>query len=309
VGTDPRLLGIPPRFRAHVPPRGADEVGRRVGALIGALFLLALVPGCLTLSPSRPVAVQALDAETNKPIPGAEVHLSYPLNQSPFAPADCSATAGPDGIARLSATPYGDEGVHVGVSAPGYLSEGKALTAEFVQAIERAQFFEAVERRPANVVVALYAGPNPTVELVLPVGYRGLVKAEVVARNDIPCPPGQRSFSTTVPASGVVQVTGPLLLRRVGEADFGARFADGTPLRITGEEKNVGLWLLSAEGTSRYTFYVGTPREHDDYLRLTPVQAKAAREVAGGGKGGGRGRGGRRGNQSSSDSSTGGTMP
>lgn len=277
--------------------------------MIGALLVLALAPGCLALSPSRPVAVLALDAETNKPIPGARVRLSYPLSESPFAPAECSATTGPDGIARLSATPYGDEGARIDVSAPDYLSDGKALTDEFLQGIERAHLFEAVERRPANVAVALLAGPSPSVELVLPSGYRGVVKAEILARSDMPCPPGRRSFVAAVPTSGVVQVVGPLLLRRVGETDIRARFADGTPLRVSGEEKDVGLWLLKAEGASRYSFYVGTAREHDDFLRLTPIQDKAARQVSGTGRGGGRGRGGRHGGQSSSDASSGGTAP
>ena len=256
------------------------------------------------------MVVQAIDLETNKPIAGADVHVSYPLSsQSPLAPSECSATTGSNGIARLSAKPYGDEGIRVDVSAPGYLSDGKALTVEFVKAVEKAHLFEAVEQRPVNVVVALYAGPSPSVELVLPINYRGIVKAEILARDDIPCPPGQRSFSASVPASGIVQVTGPSLLRRVGEADIRARFVDGTPLRISADEKDVGLWLMNAEGMSRYSFYVGTAREHDDFLRLTPIQANAQRQAGGGGKGGGHGRSGRHGGQSSADSSGGGTMP
>ena len=85
----------------------------------------------------RPVAVQALDAETRQPIPGATVRLWYPGVEPARAPYDLFRTTGDDGIAHLHAAPYGEGGVMMEVTAKGYLFAEKDLTVEAVQAIAR----------------------------------------------------------------------------------------------------------------------------------------------------------------------------
>jgi hypothetical protein len=275
--------------------------------LICPALLLATAPGCQALHRYRPVAVLARDAETQKPIPGAEVSISYPLTPPTRAPWDSCGTAGDDGIARLRAAPSGDAGILVRLTAPGYLSEEKNLSVEAVQAIEPAHLFEATDRRPVTFVLDLYPEPGPTVELVVPTGYRGLVKAEVRVQDDAPCPPGQRCFSCVVPASGVVQVTGPPLLRRVYGTDFRARTADGAPLSPRPTGSDVGLWWLKCEGSSQW-FLVGTQGEYDSLRRSGPAEG-AAESRSPGGKGEGRGRRNRRGNQPPADAGPVGTGP
>src|ERR1700733_2519280 len=206
-----RLAEGRPRMRSG---RGKEE--RRfmqTRCLIYPVLLLALACGCQTLHRYRPVAVLARDAETKKPIPGAEVQLSYPLTQASLAPYNSRGTTPEDGIVRLRAAPYGDLGVRVEANAPGYMYEEKYLTVAEVQAIEPAHWFEDVDRRPAAVVLELYADPHPTVELVVPTDYRGRIKAQFHIEPDAPCPPGQRCFTFTVPPSGVVQMIGPPLLQ------------------------------------------------------------------------------------------------
>src|SRR6516225_1726759 len=108
--------------------------GRRLRYLAWAALLLALAPGCQGLFGSRPAPVLVRDAETKEPIPGAEVRLSYPPTQLPVGPPDCSEKTGDDGVARVQAAPYGDGGIAVGVTAKGYLSEEKVLSAQAVRA-------------------------------------------------------------------------------------------------------------------------------------------------------------------------------
>jgi hypothetical protein len=106
---------------------------RSARCLIPPALLLALAAGCQGLLGYRPAPVLVRDAETKRPITGAEVRLSYPLRQLPVGPPDGSETTGDDGVARALAAPYGDGGIVVGATAKGYLSEEKVLSAEVVR--------------------------------------------------------------------------------------------------------------------------------------------------------------------------------
>jgi hypothetical protein len=270
--------------------------------LVSPALLIAFAPGCQVFPRSRPVPVLVRDADTQKPIPGARVQISYPLAQSPLAPHASTEPAGNDGIARLYATPYGDAGIVVQASAGGYLTEEKVVPIKTVEKIEPTGLFEAAEQRPACVVLELYTEEPPsTVELVLPAGYRGQVQAEVRIEDDMPRAPGQRHFRYTVPASGVVLVSGPDLFRHYSTFDFTARFADGPLLSQEAKDGEVGFWCLKSAGRF-YTFFVGTRQEYElcrpqlkDDFGL-PIGRKG-----GGGRGGHGGRGGRRGGQPSPD--------
>jgi hypothetical protein len=160
----------------------------------------------------------------------------------------------------------------------------------------------------------MYAGPRPTVELVVPSGYRGVIKAEVQIQEDAPCQPGQRYFSYEVSPSGAVQVAGPALLRRVFSLgvyslDVCAKYADGTVLSRDAKDAEVGCWWLKCEGSTHF-FLVGTRKEYDA-LRHSEEREGGGEErrPSGGGRGEGRGRRGRGGSQSSSSSGSAGTVP
>jgi hypothetical protein len=250
------------------------------------------------------VTIQARDAETKQPIPGAEIHLTYPLAQSSTAPWQSVGATGNDGLAHLRAAPYGQAGVLLDVSAPGYLNEQKNYPTAAVEAIKPAGFFESGERQSADFVVDLYTGPSPEVELVLPDGFRGMVKVGVKIDDSATCPPGQRKFSYTVPPSGTLEFTGPPMLRRVFSPDFNARYANGTPLSRKPQDDEIGFLCLRSEGGYDY-FVVGTRAEYEE-LRRADRRDDSGSRSSGGGKGGG-GRGGRRGrggNQSATDSSS-----
>jgi hypothetical protein len=247
-------------------------------------------PGCESLHRYRPVPVLVRDAETKRPIPGAEVHIRYPLTRSSTAPCLSSETTGSDGIARLRAAPA-EGGLTVDAAANGYLPQTLGLTAEAVGKIEPAHLFEDAGQRPAGLVVEMLAGPHPTIELVVPNGYRGVVKAEVHIQEDALCPPGQRRFTYPVDPPETLQIVGPPLLRRVYPPDFRAKYADGTVLSQQAADTEVGLRPLRSEGDVQ-VFVIGTKDDLDRWLPVREPGQDDSRPRQDHGGGGRHGRGG-----------------
>jgi hypothetical protein len=269
--------------------------------LIYLALLLCSAPGCQALQSYRPVSVLARDAETGKPIAGAEVRISYPYSQPSCAPWDSVGPTGADGIAHLRAAPYGDFDLALAATATGYLEEQKTIPVKTVEAIEPAHLFETVEKRPVGFILELYtAQPPPSVELIVPTGYRGVVEVEVEAREDVPCPPGQRCFRYEVPASGIVHLTGPVLLRHVWYTDYSAKYTDGTPLPGDARDEAIGFWFLQTGGRSQ-SFFVGTRREYENRTKREGGGPGRSSGGGGGGGGGGRGRRNRGGSQPPAD--------
>jgi hypothetical protein len=192
------------------------------------------------------------DIETKKPIPGAEVSFSYPLTRPVGDAPVSSGTTGEDGVVQMRARSNGDVGITITTNANGYLLEETSVLDRDLQAT----------KQPARVTVEMYAGPAPTIELVVPIGYRGLVKAEMKIQDDGPCPPDQRAFRYEVQPSGTVQVIGPPFLRRVLSPDFRAVDTDGTPVKRPSDDLEVGLRWLRCEGGYQY-FVIGTRSEFD----------------------------------------------
>jgi hypothetical protein len=276
---------------------------RLVRALAGCLLLLAAVPGCQIFYQYRPVPVLIRDAETKKPIASADVHISYPLSRPEESPWESSGVTSADGIARLRAAPYGLAGVLVDATAPGYMSEEKSVTVDAVKAIKPGGWFESTDRRPASLVVEMYAEPRPTIELIVPVGYRGTIKAEVDTDEGATFPAGQRNFSFQVSDSGTVQVAGSPLLRRVPAVTFRAKYADGTPLSRHVEDPQVGFFWLRTEGDTHY-YLVGTHTEYEAAGHFSHGRDSGGSESSGekSQSKGRRGGGGRSGGQSSGGS-------
>jgi hypothetical protein len=305
---EPRYNSAPSQVIALAgpTPRGKRErmFVRWRTPLSCAVLLLVLFPGCLVFHPDRPVALVVRDAESHQPIPGAAVRLSYPLAQSyPLGPSSTSGTTRSDGICHLEARPATEDLLMVSVTAKGYLDAQKDLLPKEVEAIAPAHLFEDVDQRPANFTVEMYAGPGPTVELVLPNGYRGRVQIELQIQEDASFPPGQRCFSYAVPPSGVIQITGPVLFRRLVSPDFHARYADGPALNREAKESEIGFWTLKAEG-NLYQFYVGTAGEYANARRTLDDEKAAESRTSSKGKGDGQGRRHRHGNSSPTDANT-----
>lgn len=250
------------------------------GCRIYPVLLALAATGCQLLHHDEPIAVMIRDAETKKPIPGAEVRLSHLAETITHAPE----TTGADGLARFRTASATASDLIVEASAAGYLAETKCL---------------ADDARPATSptserVLELYAGPRPSVELVLPAGYHGPVRAEVQVHDDPAASPGQRSFRYAVPANGVVVVAGPAVFAHLLPRDFTARYADGRPLNLNPKDAEDGFrWVKS--GSKTEYFLVGTKGECDEYRQTLDPESPPPPSGGGGkhGKGQGRHGGGR----------------
>jgi uncharacterized membrane protein YgcG len=261
------------------------------------VLLFAVAPGCMSLPGDRPLPVQAVDAETKKPIRGANVQIAYPFAPSMWAAHGAAGPTADDGVARLRLAAGDDPAVTLEVAAIGYLPEEKPLPAAAVKALEPPHLFEMTDHRAPAVVVEMYAEPRPTVELIVPPGYRGHVRAAVRIQDDAPTLPGQRAFTYEVPPTGTIDVIGPPILHRVFAPDYRLRYADGAPLTQNARESEVGYWWLKSEGDVQ-VFLIGVKADYDAAVKsgeATPVGGQRS-GGQGGGKGGGkRGGGGRRG--------------
>lgn len=245
------------------------------------LFCLAVplfaASGCQFLHSYRPITVLVRDAETKKPIPDAEIRLSYPLTRDSLAPSDSSAKTGSDGLARLRAAPYGPYGVLMETAAPGYQFESQDVSTNAIHDVPPPHLFEEVKLRPANFLVEMYAEPRFTVELIVPTGYRGLIKTTLRIDDNASCPTGQRCFRYEVaPRSDAVAVVGPAILRRVSPSDYKARYSGGDPVGEKMDLVTVGFRWLKRDGNENY-FVIGTRGEYDQFRRrLSPTQAGAS---------------------------------
>ncbi len=225
-------------------------------------FLLALASGCQVMYRYRPMPVLVRDAETKQPIANAEVHLSYPLSRDSLAPFDSSQRTDGEGVARLRAAPYGEFGVRVEASAAGYLDDQVSISSESIQHLQPAHFFEETDKRKPEFVVEMYHEPRFTVELIVPRGYRGMIRAEIEARDDMSVPTGQRCFRYEV-VDGSVRIKGPaIVLRRVYPSEYHARYDDNSPLTAEMSLQKVGFRWLRGQDKEQF-FVVGTQPEYD----------------------------------------------
>ncbi|MHB1424428.1 MAG: hypothetical protein ACYC3I_14750 [Gemmataceae bacterium] len=249
--------------------------GRLARRLLCLVLLFFLTLGCQTFQKEQTLAVLVRDAETKKPIATAEVYLCQRLKQDEVAPCHSSAFTQADGIAHLYPEPGGEQGIQVQTVAQGYLPEKLNVSAEVLKKSALLTSSGSSEARPPDVTLDVYAEPSFSVELVLPPGYRGLVKAEIQIEGRLPLPARQRCFRYPVSASGDVQVVGPSLLQRVPAPEFRARYADGPLLGTAMDAEIVGFRWLKGAGTRHY-FVVGTQVDYEALHRqLAPQEAQA----------------------------------
>lgn len=251
--------------------RGGDMRDRRLARYLLALLYFAPLVGCQVFQGEPQLVVQVRDAETKKPLPSAEVYLCQRLKDNSVEPCRSPGLTQEDGTAHLKAV-GGQYGVEVQAVAAGYLPEKVTLSAEDLKKIKTIPTSATKEPRPADAIVEAYAEPSFSVELVVPVGYRGLIEAEIVPRNNITNPIGQRRFCFTVPPSAIVRIEGPALLQRVAVADYRARYVGGPLLTATMDEEKVGFRWLKGSGRKHY-FLIGTLSDYETVSRrLAPEQ-------------------------------------
>ena len=219
--------------------------------LTPTLLAIPALPGCHALEGGRPVAILVRDAETKAPIAGADIQVA---SVSGHLPKIVGSTTGADGIAHVKVDPAATIGYGVEVTARGYLTEEEDLSVDALAATVPVGLARFSGNNPAPAIVEMFAGPRPTIELIVPNGYLGVLRAQIRARDDAPFPLGQRTFTFTVPASGLVEAVGPPVFHHGLVPDIRAKYADGSPLPRDAKDDAVSLRLgRAATGTTRFS--------------------------------------------------------
>jgi hypothetical protein len=234
-------------------------------------FLTVLVSGCAALLYRyHPVTIQAIDAETKKPIVGAYAEITYPNTQPHRAPYLASGSTGDNGIAELKATGSGIYCARLDISAKGYMHEDEDLSLDAIEAADGGTASKASKASKPTFVMELFAEPRPQLELIIPDGTVGPIRVNVHIQDDFVYPAGQRDFRYPVVPPEVTQIILPPMFRHVSAAAFSGRFANGTELHATEVDTEVGFWWVGAEGDLN-TYFVGSPLMCRQYQRQHPT--------------------------------------
>jgi uncharacterized membrane protein YgcG len=257
------------------------------------LFIAFVAGGCQTLSRDRPIGVEVVDAETKKPVPGAQVKITYPMSQTGVSLQQSTVAAGSDGVAHVKVASTSDFGIILDASADGYLHDDLNVSSASVQRISPAGMFENPDHRAANYRLELYSVPDFSIELIVPLGYHGVVRAKTKFEKDVAFPARQRRFRFEVAKSGTVELAGPAVLRQILPVDYVASFPDGNSLSKIPDDLTVGLKYWKMDGAEQL-FVVGTKAEIDGFVRSSSAPSMESSTRSSGGRGNGSGSGGKR---------------
>jgi hypothetical protein len=204
------------------------------------------------------------DGETGQPIPDAVIHVATCQKFRPLIypyPIREDARTDQNGIAVLQVTPYYRSALETTARSPGYLRIWTLLKNDEIERFPPADS-DPSGSRPIDRIITLFQEPEPTVELVLPSGFRGPVAVKIVTKDDVFVQPGERRFSYKVPPGGGVVIEGPRLLD-YRWTRYEARYADGPVLK--GEEfDDVRLHFIGVWSSKLRLFMVGTDRDREE---------------------------------------------
>jgi hypothetical protein len=198
--------------------------------LAGLVFINQFGCSCYLV---RPVTFTIKDAETGRPIEGANVDVSY-LVMMDFGLL--FASWGPrqgvtdrDGKLTLVVDPW-HSGACIGVKADGYQDAGYSWGSQ-------AKYLKSRKwpKWGNDCIVEMYAEPKATLELVFRKSHRGVVLVKFAGTATPPTPPGLRHFSYPVPPTGIVEIKESGLFERPEMTDrIKAWYENGQSLPIVG---------------------------------------------------------------------------
>jgi hypothetical protein len=171
----------------------------------------------------RTAVFRLVDAETGQPVAGGRIGLDY---SGMLAPKGDGGTTDAQGRVRLRVAR--NEGAKVRTEAAGYLP------------VPNEEVWEA-PKPPEEIEIAIYRGPAPQAELVVPDAFRGVLRVDAKQTDSESAAvrlemtyPGQRVFPFQANPDGVTVLTAmPFLSNR--QLTLGvdrARYADGTALPV-----------------------------------------------------------------------------
>ncbi len=236
--------------------------------IIAGSLVLHAAAGCQYLHPTVPVAVTIRDAETKAPVAGAQVAILYPTDESGVHGRDVSGVTSATGVVHVQASTDDEALPQVKINAANYIEDQRMLPGDALRAIRSTSPLGPLFGRnePVEVALEVYRGPMPVIDLIVPNGYRGLVKVEIRIREDVAYEQGQRVFRYNVPPDGSVQADGPPILRNIRKPVYFARYPDDTQVPTDVKDNEVGFRWLRAEGRTE-VFVIGTKAEWENFRR------------------------------------------
>lgn len=214
-----------------------------VAVMLGSLSL-----GCNTY---QPLQFSVRDAETGEPIPRATIDVHYHYVLDPFHPNATSNLADGQGNAIVKvATKYSGS---VATSAEGYIPESE-------------QLLRVKSESPRQEW--LYRMPRPTVEIVVPDGYRGLLSITIEpTESRIQDVPGQRHFVFHASDTGNVHIKATPLLsdwsrwfsRLPVSYENGRKIPDRDDHDVA--EQHVAARFIGGGGQDQLRYVIGTSED------------------------------------------------
>jgi uncharacterized membrane protein YgcG len=234
------------------------------------------------------------------------------MSQSGISLQESTAPVSGDGIARTKVASTSDYGIILAASADGYLSTDLTISNESVQHLPASGIFDRGDHHAPNYRLELYAAPDFAIELVVPAGYRGLIRATPKFEDGYAFRAGLRRFQFDVSTSGKVDLIGPAMLRHIVPVDYSASYADGNALVKNADDTTVGIKYWKMDGADQL-FVVGTKPEIESFVKTnTPDPTDSSSRSSGGrgnGSAGGHHRGGGGGGNGGNSSGGGSSAP
>ncbi|MEO2091893.1 MAG: hypothetical protein ABGY75_20770 [Gemmataceae bacterium] len=228
-------------------------------------LIASSLTGCGLFHEYRPMRVLVRDAETKQPLPGAEIEGMNMVMLDVFGPSSPHGTTDASGVATLKIGP--ERGFDLRVDEPGY---------EMTDHREESSYFNTLPKRGGpgddpkriDVVMDLPRRHGTTVVVVVPDGYRGLVRVKFEPTDDPP-DPTKHVYTAVADASGRAVVRVPeISLSR----DIAARYRNGKKVPWDANSPNsdrVAIrHLADTLDTSLYLIGTGPEaEEHDQQIR------------------------------------------
>jgi len=188
------------------------KISIRSLSILVLLTSCSCLGGCIKFYGYRDVTVSVRDAETNQPISHARVDVKYLYMMVINAPKPTYGNTDADGIAVIHAANF--DGQDWKASAEGFLSDQRP-------------FFDNESRADFK----LYREPAPTIEIIVPNGFRGPLLIDRRPVTDwIQGETGHRVFTYHASSNGYVAIDATPLLMGFDIFKLEARFENGAPI-------------------------------------------------------------------------------
>lgn len=229
---------------------------------LALIVLVLFVPfwcGCIKFYSQEQYQFKVVDAEQNKPVEGAIVSVAYIFKEPVLnAPKPAEVVTDQSGLAELKVADYK---AHLRARAEGYIP---LRWLRFRKDSPAQHNFKI--QNDSEVIVSIYKEPKPTIEIVVPDGYRGPVALEFLA-SDKPAQvkAGQRFFSYNTSPKGYVQIQHSPLF---DSCKIIARYENGNPVPRPSRSRPEQISFLRVYTRDQKRLYlIGTFKEEDELKR------------------------------------------